>query len=221
MRTIRITWVQISSLLIMLFTATGSRAMSPPPIPEENMDSFICELIEENIAENKEKEVSLSGIYLDMAPLVYRFYTQNEYQRVWTTEKHKKTTDEVLQLLKNSMQFGIDPQYFALSYLLFLKEDMEKQHKIHKKSIRATQFEFLMTHTVLKFSIILEKGEHYYEKTDFYDTTNAYLNRLPSSVLGSIYSDELVNTLLKSHPESKIYTESTIDFMQPILSLEE
>ncbi|NBC84182.1 MAG: hypothetical protein GVY19_12510 [Bacteroidetes bacterium] len=202
MKTRKVILAITGMIILMLLTSASSNAMKPAHLSEATMDSLISDLIEENIIENKDKEVTLNGLYLDMAPVIYNLYMNNNFQPLWMDEANSQLVNDIYHMLENSMQFGIDPKYFSPEYLKFIQNDIACQRKVQKKAIRATQFEFLMTHTVLQLYVIMEKGVQYYEDADFYNDNDIYIQQLPDNLLQSIQRKNLVNTLLKSQPDA-------------------
>jgi len=186
-------------VLLLLFIATVlSTLQCKATTTESILLSKVNELIEENIRLNIDKEVTMNGIYLDMAPLIYKFYEVSGYNAVWTQSAHHETTNKMIDLVKNCVDYGIDPDYFAINQIEHLQKEMSRQKKTGKKAIRQAQFEFLMTNMVFQYYMIIQNGMEYYLQVDFEDLQNEFIQQMPAYLYDALLNNELLKFVFYS-----------------------
>ncbi len=168
--------------------------------------AFTNELIKTSLQDCQNKVVWLEGIELLSAPLICSFYKKNNFAPVWTVGNElTEQSIAVLDLLKDSYQYGFEPVNFDIAALERFSHLLSKEKKVKKSAKTRVRFEFLMTNSVFAFMSHLTRGTEFSNTKDVFIHEDPFLVGFPGYLNSIISSDNIKEGILKLQPSDSEY----------------
>jgi murein L,D-transpeptidase YcbB/YkuD len=195
-------------LFCILFTFSTLNLMGKVNeiIDDSSNTVLTSQLIESSLKGCDSKTFWMEGIQLQSAPLILSFYNENTFAPVWTNGNELSIQSQaILSLLKDTYNYGIDPDNFDIAELENLSRLMQKENNSKKLARLRASYEFLMTNSVFTFMLQISKGTDYSFKLDVTDSDFPIISKFPDFLSNNLVSIDITDEILKLQPKNSEY----------------
>ncbi len=131
--------------------------------------------------------------------IIRTFYLNNGYKPVWTHHRGlNERAEELLSLVENSREYGLEPASYHLAAIRQLQLRMEDISRPARQSTTGVALEVLISDAAFRLMVNLHAGYRTYDSTLFSET---WVAELPGILASGLMNKTLSNNILSVQPQ--------------------
>jgi murein L,D-transpeptidase YcbB/YkuD len=187
--------------LVLLISTSYQQSPGKENFPEygylnpETIDSLrVC-----LTSETTDSLIRIEGEIPLMIHMVRKFYRNNGYKPVWTHHRGlNEHAEELIGLIENSREYGLEPGSFHLSVIRQLQLQMEDIAQPTRQSTTGVALEVLISDAAFRLMVNLHAGYRAYDSTLFKET---WVDALPDILTAGLMNGALSDSILSVQPQ--------------------
>jgi murein L,D-transpeptidase YcbB/YkuD len=143
--------------------------------------------------------IRIEGEIPQMISAIRTFYLNNGYKPVWTHHRGlNERAEELLSLVENSREYGLEPVSYHLAAIRQLQLQMEDISRPARQSTTGVALEVLISDAAFRLMVNLHAGYRSYDSTLFSET---WVAELPGILATGLMNKMLSNNILSVQPQ--------------------
>lgn len=187
--------------LVLLISTSYQQSPGKENFPEygylnpETIDSLRV-FLTSDIADSM---ICIEGEIPQMISAVKKLYRNSGYKPVWTHHRGlNDRAEELLSLIENSREYGLEPASYHLSAIRRLQHHMEDISQPNRQSTAGVALEVLVSDAAFRLMVNLHAGYRAYDSTLFSET---WVASLPDILTNALMNTTLSKSILSVQPQ--------------------
>lgn len=187
--------------LVLLISTSYQQSLGKENFPEygylnpETIDSLRVFLT----SETADSMIRIEGEIPLMISAVKEFYRRSSYKPVWTHHRGlNERAEELLNLVENSREYGLEPTSYHLAVIRQLQHSMESISQPTRQATTGVALEVLVSDAAFRLMVNLHAGYRAYDSTLFSET---WVALLPDILSTGLMNRTLSESILSVQPQ--------------------